>query len=402
MDAAAPLRGSSGKNGGTMFFKRIPLFRLFGFQVGIDLSFLLLAFFLVWSLAAGVFPLYFKGLSRGAYWWMGLAGMSGLFASIIFHEFCHSLAARRFGMEMRGITLFVFGGIAEMPDEPDKPLSEFLMAAAGPLASVILSGVLWGVSTIGTWRAWPEPVWGVLVYLMWLNIALAAFNLIPAFPLDGGRILRSGLWAMKGDIRWATRVASSFGSAFGIMLIVLGVLVFVTGNVIGGVWYFLIGLFIRAAARMSYGRVVVRDVLRGEPIDRFMNAQPIAIDAEAPLSEAVEDYFYRHHHKMFPVVSGDRLLGCITTEQIHRVPRGAWAETPVRSLTEQCSGENTVEPHADALDVRTRMRNAGRTRLMVTEDSRLIGVLTLRDLLSFLALKIDLEGEGQAKVALDV
>ncbi|MBE0536947.1 MAG: site-2 protease family protein [Phycisphaerae bacterium] len=385
-----------------MFFKRIPLFRLFGFQVGIDLSFLLLAFFLVWSLAAGIFPMYFEGLSRGAYWWMGVAGMLGLFASIIFHEFCHSLVARRFGMEMRGITLFVFGGIAEMPDEPDRPLSEFLMAAAGPLSSIALAGALLGFGQIGVWRAWPVPIWGVLMYLMWLNAALAVFNLIPAFPLDGGRILRSGLWAVKGDLRWATRVASHFGSAFGIMLIVLGVLVFITGNVIGGVWYFLIGLFIRSAARMSYSRVVVRDVLKGERIERFMNPRPVTVEAGLHVADAVEDFFYRHHHKMFPVVSDGDLLGCITAEQIHRVPRDQWADTEVGTVTEQCTGDNTVNARADAMDVLTRMRSAGRTRLMVLDAGRLVGVLTLRDLLSFLALKIDLESDGRPEVALNV
>ncbi len=385
-----------------MFFKRIPLFRLFGFQVGIDLSFLLLAFFLVWSLAAGIFPLYFQDLSRGAYWWMGLAGMLGLFASIIFHEFCHSLVARRFGMEMRGITLFVFGGIAELPDEPEKPLSEFLMAVAGPLASVTLAGILLGVAQLGLYNTWPVPVWGVILYLMWLNAALAVFNLIPAFPLDGGRILRSGLWALKGDIRWATRIASTFGSGFGIMLIVLGVLVFITGNVIGGVWYFLIGMFIRSAARMSYSRVVVRDVFKGERIERFMNPRPVTVDAGLHLSDAVEDFFYRHHHKMFPVVSDGSLLGCITTEKIHGIPRDRWADTEVRNVTEECTSENTVEPHADALDVLTRMRSAGRTRLMVIDGGRLTGVLTLRDMLSFLALKIDLESQGRPDVALNI
>jgi len=374
------------------------LFRLFGFEVGVDLSFLLLASFLVWSLASGIFPMYFKDLSRAAYWWMGLAGMLGLFASIIFHEFCHSLVARRYGMEMRGITLFAFGGIAEMPDEPDCPLSEFLMAVAGPLASIGLSGALFGVNRLGQLTGWPVPVWGVVAYLMWLNFALAVFNLIPAFPLDGGRILRSGLWAIKGDIRRATRIASGFGKGFGIVLILLGLLVSVSGNIIGGVWYFLIGMFIRSAARMSYSRVVVRDALKGEQVQRFMNARPVTIDANLHLSDAVEDFFCRHHHKMFPVVSNGSLVGCITAEKVHAVARDKWADIEVSNVIEQCNAENTVDPAADALDVLTRMRNAGRTRLMVMDRNRLLGVLTLRDMLSFLALKSDLEGHGRPNV----
>ncbi len=155
---------------------------------------------------------------------MGAAGALGLFLSIVFHEFWHSVIARHFGLPMKGITLFIFGGVAEMDDEPPNAKTEFLMAIAGPLSSLVLGGIFLAIYAGGVAAGWPKPVWGVLRYLGGLNLVLAVFNLIPAFPLDGGRVFRSILWAAKGDLRWSTRMAAAFGSGFGMLLILLGLL----------------------------------------------------------------------------------------------------------------------------------------------------------------------------------
>ena len=204
---------------------------------------------------------------------MGVAGAVGLFLSIVFHEFWHSVIARHFGLPMKGITLFIFGGVAEMEDEPPNAKTELLMAIAGPISSVVLGGLFLAVSWGGVAAHWPQPVWGVLQYLGWLNIILAVFNMIPAFPLDGGRVFRSILWAVKGDLRWSTRIAAAFGSGMGMLLIVLGLFAFVTGSLITGVWYFLIGMFIRGAAQMSYRQVLIRNALGGEPVSHFMETE---------------------------------------------------------------------------------------------------------------------------------
>src|SRR5512137_1227506 len=169
-----------------MFGRRIPLFKLFGFQVWIDVSWLVIAVLVTWTLAVGWFPNDFHGLTTSTYWLMGAAGAIGLFASIIFHEFTHSLVARRYGLPMRGITLFIFGGVAEMTEEPESPQVEFSMAIAGPLSSVALALGFFGLGAFGRASGWPMSVYGVLGYLAWINGILVVFNLIPAFPLDGG------------------------------------------------------------------------------------------------------------------------------------------------------------------------------------------------------------------------
>jgi Zn-dependent protease len=195
-----------------MFGKRITLFKLFGFEVRVDLSWLIIAFLIVWSLAQGFFPYQHKGLSSTTYLWMGIVGALGLFASIVFHELWHSLIARRVGLHMKGITLFVFGGVAEMDEEPPNAKAEFLMAIAGPLSSIVLGFIFYVFYS--TFKGLPVPVEGVVRYLALINWILAGFNLLPAYPLDGGRVLRSALWFWKGDLRWATRIASQSGSAY--------------------------------------------------------------------------------------------------------------------------------------------------------------------------------------------
>lgn len=240
-----------------MYGRGIKLFRLFGFEVRVDWSWGIIAILIVWSLARGLFPYYFKGLSSSEYWWMAVAGAAGLFMSIVMHELGHSLVARAYGIPMKGITLFVFGGVAQMGEEPPNPLSEFLMAMAGPLTSVLLGAFLMGIDGLGALIRWPVSVAGVLGYLAWINLALAAFNMIPAFPLDGGRVLRSILWAWKKSFAWSTRIASRIGTAFGYVLVVLGLVSIVLGDFISGIWWVLLGMFLHGASRASYRQVQV-------------------------------------------------------------------------------------------------------------------------------------------------
>ncbi len=376
-----------------MFGKKIHLFTIFGFDVGIDVTWIFLAVLVTWSLAAGLFPAYFEGYSTATYWWMGVAGALGLFLSIVFHEFWHSMVARRYGLPMKGITLFIFGGVAEMEDEPANAKTELLMAIAGPISSVVLGGIFllvyWGVAAAN----WPGPVGGVLQYLGWLNLILAVFNMLPAFPLDGGRVLRSILWAVKGDLRWSTRIASAVGSGFGLLLIVLGLVTFISGGFIAGIWYFLIGMFIRGAAQMSYRQVLIRRALGGEPISRFMEKNPVTVPPSISVSELVNDYFYRYHYKMFPVASDGALEGCITSARVRDIPREEWDRRRVQEVLVPCSRETTIAPDTDAMKALSIMSRTGNSRLMVVEGDHLVGIITLKDMLKFLNLKIDLEGE---------
>lgn len=374
-----------------MFGRKIHLFTILGFDVSIDFTWLFLAVLITWSLARGLFPVWFGNYSTATYWWMGVAGAIGLFLSIVFHEFWHSIVARRFGLPMRGITLFIFGGVAEMEDEPANAKTELWMAIAGPLSSIGLGIVLLLLFRVGGVIGWPKPINGVLLYLGWLNLVLAVFNMLPAFPLDGGRVLRSILWFAKGNIRWATRVASAIGSGFGMLLIVLGLLSFISGGFITGIWYFLIGMFIRGAALTSYRQVLVRNALSGETIAHFMQPDPITVPPSTSIRDLVDNYFYKYHYKMFPVSADGILTGSITSTEVKNIPREQWNTLHVQDVLVPCSTDTTVSPDTDAMKALSLMNRTGRSRLMVVDGDRLIGVLTLKDMLKFLDLKIDLE-----------
>lgn len=374
-----------------MFGKTIDLFSIFGFKIRLDLSWFVVVVLITWSLAVGYFPQAYEDLTPAAYWAMGALGALGLFASVIAHELSHATVARRFGVEMRGITLFIFGGVAEMANEPPSPKVEFWIAVAGPIASFVVGGLLFAV---GAALALPTAVAAVVGYLATINVVLAVFNLIPAFPLDGGRILRSILWQWKDSLRWATRVTSAIGAGFGFLLIGLGVLQLVVGGMqyfVSAMWLALIGLFLRGAAQMSYQQLLLRRVLEGEPVSRFMVTQPVSVPRHISVAELVEGYVYRHHFKLYPVVEGDRLVGCVTTRQVKELPREEWDATTVGALAAGCSPDNSVSPDADAMEVLSRMSRNRSSRMLVVEGGRLVGIIALKDLLEFFSLKIELE-----------
>jgi Zn-dependent protease/predicted transcriptional regulator len=373
-----------------MFGKGIKLIKLFGFEVKIDFSWLLLGLLITWTLAQGLFPHYYEGLSTTTYWLMGVAGALGLLVSIVFHELWHSLIARRFGLPMKGITLFVFGGVAEMTEEPPSPKAEFFMAVAGPISSIVLGLGLFGVTFLGDSMGWPKSVTGVINYLAILNLILAGFNLIPAFPLDGGRVLRSILWGWKDNLKWATQLSSKIGGAFGIALIILGVIEVVIGNFIGGIWMALIGLFIRGASRSAYQQMLLRQSLEGEKISRFMKSEPVTVSPTLSVEDLVEDYIYKHHYKMYPVVDKGELVGCVTINQVKDIPRQERNQHMVRELAQSCSEKNTVSPDEDAMKALSLMKKNNVSRLMVVENGKLVGVISLKDMMGLLSLKIDL------------
>lgn len=374
-----------------MFGRSIKLFNLFGFQVSIDLSWIVIAVLVSWSLAAGFFPYLYHGLSTETYWVMGVIGALGLFLSIIFHEFCHSIVARRLGLPMKGITLFIFGGVAEMGDEPPSAKVEFLIAIAGPLSSIFIGAIFYLIYIGEMSGGWPLPVNGVFRYLAYINVLLAVFNLLPAFPLDGGRVLRSILWGTWNDLRRATRVSASIGSAFGIFLIFLGIFQLISGNFIAGLWWFLIGLFLRGAAQTSYQQLLVRNALEGEPVRRFMNPNPVTVPRSITVEQLVEDYIYKYHFKMFPILDNGNLVGSITTRQVKEVPREKWSQETVGELVNRGSMENTISPETDAVKALALMNKAGISRLLVVKGAKLVGILTLRDLMKFLSWKVELE-----------
>ena len=374
-----------------MFGRGIHLFTIFGFAVRLDPSWFIVAVLATSNLATQLFPVQNPGLPRATYWWMGIAGALLLFASVVVHELAHSLVARRYGVPMRGITLFLFGGVAEMTSEVPHPRAEFWIAIAGPAMSLAIALAGWGLSLAGAGIGLPVPVLGVVAYVAAINGMLVAFNMVPAFPLDGGRVLRAILWHWKGSLRRATRISSQIGSGFGFLLIAAGVLFVIQGNW-GGIWFFLLGLFLRNAAQMSYQQLLLRRAFEGEPVARFMQTDPVTVPRQVSVSELVQDYIYRHHFKMYPVLDdAGRLIGCVTARQVKELPREEWDSTTVGALAKHCSPENVVRPDTDAMSALSAMSRTGVSRLMVAEGDQLLGILTLKDLLRFFSLKMELE-----------
>jgi CBS domain-containing protein len=238
-------------------------------------------------------------------------------------------------------------------------------------------------------------VGGVISYLAIINGILAAFNTLPAFPLDGGRILRAILWGWKGNLRWATRIASRIGSGFGVVLVVLGALQFIQGNLIGGIWWCLIGIFLQNAARASYQQVLTRQIFEGEKVRRLMRLNPITVPPSISISQLVEKYFYPHQFKTFPVVENRDLLGYVSIEQVKEIPHREWDRHTVGELVQKSSPENTIPPETDVIKALAIMNRTRNSRLMVTEGGRLVGIVSLKDLLKLLSLKMDLENYGK-------
>jgi Zn-dependent protease len=348
---------------------------------------------MIWSLSFGAFPQYFKGLSSTTYLWMGIFGALGLFFSIVLHELFHSLVARRYGLSISGITLFMFGGVAEMTEEPNNPKTEFYMALAGPLTSIVLGLIFYGIFLLLSSLKVSMGVAGIFGYLGVINWVLAGFNLIPAFPLDGGRILRSILWWRKKDLRWATRIASGMGEIFGFVLIFLGVFNIFRGSFVDGIWLFFIGMFLQNASQVSIQRLMIFKALEGETVRRFMKSNPVTIPENMTIKEIVENYIYRYQYKMYPVVRDGKLVGYLTTRDIKEVPKEKWSIQTAGEISKPYSLDNTIHPDTDATQALSLMNRTGNSRLMVVENDQLIGVITLKDLLQFFSLKMELEGD---------
>jgi Zn-dependent protease/CBS domain-containing protein len=375
-----------------MFNRQVTLCDILGFKVRLHVSWIFLAALATWSLARGYFPEYYLGLSDSTYWWMGIVAMMGVFGSLVVHEFAHAWVARRYDMPISNITLFIFGGVEQMDKEPPSPKAEVLMAIAGPLSSFALSGGFYLAFEVGYQTHLPLPALGVLGCLAAANSLLGGFNLIPAFPLDGGRALRAGLWHWRKDFRRATQWASRAGSIFGLLLILSGLAYVITGNFIAGMWWFIVGLYLRGAAATSYYQVVARTMLGGEPIQRFMTPNPVTVSSDLSVEKLVEEHFYRTLHTMYPVVDETRLVGCINSKQISGIPRDRWSRLLVRDIALPCSKDNTVDRETGVLAALALMNRTGNSQLLVVDGDRLAGIVTLKDLLKLLALKLDLEG----------
>ncbi|MCP4317688.1 MAG: CBS domain-containing protein [Hyphomicrobiales bacterium] len=374
-----------------MFGKQITLFKLFGIDVRIDLSWLLIAILISWSLATAYFPFALPDQSAGTYWVMGIAGLIGLAFSIVAHEFAHSLMARRFEMDIRHITLFVFGGVAELEGEPPNAKAEFVVAIVGPLMSFAVAFGFYSVAHLIELLGSSAPAVAVATYLATINFALAVFNLAPAFPLDGGRVFRALLWRIKGDYVRATQIAANVGVLFGFLLMVFAMVNAFYGNLFIAIWFFLLGLFVRGAAVANLQFALDRGVLAAQKVARFMRHPVVTVPPELPVSTLIEEYFYSHLHKSFPVVDGDHLLGTVDIQSVQSRSPEERARLRVADLMHELNERDIIAANASAGDAIQRMRRSQRTRLYVTDGGRLVGVVSIRDLLELIDLHLRLD-----------
>lgn len=374
-----------------MFGPQVTLFKLFRINVKIDWSWIFIALLIAWSLANGYFPHVYEGLPKTTYWGMGIVGAIGLFFSIVFHEFAHSLVARLYNVSVKSITLFVFGGIAEMDSEPKSARAEFMIAIAGPLASLFLSAGFYVLYVFAKGIALNQALYGVLAYLAFFNILIAVFNLVPAFPLDGGRVFRAALWQWKGDLKWATGIAANGGITFGYVLMGMGIYYMLSGGFVVGIWWILMGIFVRGAASAQLFQTRIKSAMEGKQISHFMTADPISVSPDISIHDLVEDYVYKYHHKLFPVTENGQLVGSVTTAQIKNVPRQQWQNKTVYQIMIPCTDDNTIEANLDAEEMLRRVQRTKNGRLIVTENGRLAGIVSLKDMLEVFSLQMELE-----------
>lgn len=269
--------------------------------------------------------------------------------------------------------------------------------------TVVLVVLFGAVTALGL----PEVVGAVTAYLAFVNVVLLVFNLVPAFPLDGGRVLRAWLWHRKGSLRVGTRTAAKFGSGFGFFLIGLGLLQLFQGQLIGANWSAVLGMFLRGVAQASYREVLFRRALEDKPVRYFMTEDPVTVSPELKLSPFVEDYLYRHHHKLYPVMEDGVLQGVVGPAEVRQVDRNEWNAVAVDRVMQRLDDVICLPPDASAQTALERMQQSGRSRMLVVEtgngDTRLLGILTLKDLIAFLSLKMELEeGEEDAGLQADI
>lgn len=360
--------------------------RVLGIPVAIHHTWLVVFFLLTWSLAVGFFPADFPGWPLGLYWVTAAAAALLLFASVLVHELSHSLVARARGLPVRGITLFIFGGVAQIEAEAEAPRDEFLVAVVGPITSLVLAGLAW----LGASAPIEGPPDAVLHYLAFTNAALAVFNLVPGFPLDGGRILRAAVWGATGSLRTATNLSSYAGQAVAFGLVGWGVLRMFSGNFMGGLWIAFVGWFLNGAAEQSRRELSQQETFRGVRIADLMTPEPRVLAPATPLDAFVYDEAIRRGQRALPVVDGDRLLGIVSVTDAQKVPVEAWPGTPVAAVM---TSENlaVVGPGDDVNRGLRLMAERGLHQLPVTSDGRLVGLLTRAAVVQFLALREELD-----------
>ena len=373
----------------------VDLFKIAGIQIAIDYSWIVVFLLVCWSLSAGYFPHEYPGYGWAQYLVVGVVATLLFFASVVTHELAHSLVANRLGQPVRRITLFIFGGMAHLSRQPSNASAEIQISAVGPLTSLALGALFWVCTRIAVGSGLPLLWAAVFKYLAFVNVALALFNLLPGFPLDGGRVLRGLLWRRSGNLRAATARAADWGAGIAFGLMALGLVEILGGALIGGLWLIFIGMFLRGAARAGYHGVVVEQALGGATVRDLMVSDPVIVPGDRTVSQAIEEHFLRHGFGGFPVGEPGQIEGLVSLAQIKRCPADQRAHRQVREVMRPADAAVTIAATASVSDALRQMVTADSARLLVTDGGRVIGLITLSGLTRFIQLKTELEEEEQ-------
>lgn len=342
-----------------------------GIPIKVHFSWLIIFGLITWSLSTFYFPNAAPELPGLSYWLSGFMAALLLFISVVLHELSHSFVALRYGIAISGITLFIFGGVAEMRGEPKEPKVELRMAIAGPISSFLLSLIFFAAYSLAD----GQVLRALFRYLSHLNLILGAFNLIPGFPMDGGRVVRALLWRKTGDFFYATKKAASYGQKISMAFIVFGLFSIFIGFA-GGLWFMLIGWFLHSAAQASYQQASFQEALRSVKVKDLMIRDIVTVSPDMTADTAINEYFLKYGYGGFPVMEGERFLGILTLKEIKDVPKENWRNVRVSEIFIQHNKAWEVEETDDALKALEQMINMDKGRLIVMDRGKMVGLIT--------------------------
>lgn len=369
--------------------------RISGFDIRVHWSTLVIFSILVLSLSTVQLRLDAPGYSDAAYWSAALATGVVFYFSLLAHEVSHAVMARREGIEVESLTLWMLGGVASLSGEPDSPKGDLKVAGVGPLVSLLLAGVFGAAAALTAVTGGPSILESTLAWLAGINAVLAIFNLIPAAPLDGGRILRAVLWRIRGNRTSAAVAATRAGEAFGYLLVGLGLARLLFGMWLGSIWFILIGWFVLNAARAERSQVAVRDALGNMKVRQVMTPSPVTAPEGITVAELLDDFVMRTRHSAFPLVDGDgRPAGLVTLAQIREVPSSERANTRVRDVACPRQDVATAGPDDEVLDAVSALNQCAQGRVLVLEGGELVGIVTPTDV----ARVLDLSSENGSAI----
>ncbi|GIW14719.1 MAG: peptidase M50 [Tepidiforma sp.] len=367
-----------------MFGGSFRVARLFGIDIEVHPSWFLIIAFLSYSLSEGLFPARYKGWGTGTYWAVGVTAAFLLFFTVLLHELAHALVAKRRGLPVPRITLFIFGGVSHLARQPSSAGEEFQIAAAGPATSFVIAAVtgLAGL-LLGSLN---EQLEAILYYLAGVNALLGVFNMLPGFPLDGGRVLRSIAWKRSGSFRKATRTAAGVGELFGYLLMTVGFFLLLGGLLLDGLWLMFIGWFLLGAARGEASNLQLEGILRRLTARDVMRTDFPTVVPGLPLQAVVDDYMVGHGERAVIVEHGGAVLGILTVTDIRRVPRTEWPSTPAQAVMTPRERVVTVDASTPAVEVLTLLGEKALNQVPVLENGRMVGLVTRREILDRLQL----------------